>query len=113
MKEIIMLARIARFSESVDNLEECDHKPLRLDELLTLMGMADMHGYSVKNACDIKSPQDEISSELYAVWYAKENEICIFADNIAHLIELTKWERSGSSVFDTYIDQHVNEALAA
>jgi hypothetical protein len=83
-----------RFSESVDHLNTPDLSPLRLDELLTLINMAAEYGYTVKDARDMKSLYDVISSELYTVWYAIENELCIFAENIDRLIHLTGWGRS-------------------
>jgi hypothetical protein len=111
MEEMTMFARIdARFSEPVDNPE--DRKPLQSDELLTLLDMALQFGYSVKSAHDMKLPYDEVSSELFAVWYAKENEICIFADNVPSLIELTGW-KPGSRANDRDIEQDVYVAQAA
>ena len=85
-----MLARINRFSEYDGNINESDRGPLGKDELQSLIRMADLHGYSVINASDLKLPQDDISTELYAAWYAMENELCIFADNIAQLIIMTE-----------------------
>ena len=83
-----------RFTESTYVLRPFDHRPLDLDELRTLISMAAKFGYSVENARDMKTPYGVISSDLFAVWYAIENELCIFADNIDHLINLTGWERS-------------------
>jgi len=72
----ILIARLnARFSESTDNLKTPNHRVLHPDELLPLISMAEKRGYAVENARDLKSPQDEISPELNAVWYAKENEL--------------------------------------
>jgi hypothetical protein len=113
MKEAIMLSSIDRLSESISNLNEADHEPLRPDELQTLISMAEMKGYSIENASNLSSLQDEISSELYAVWYAKMNDICILADNIAHLIASTGWSRLRTSSHETYIEPTVHTTKAA
>ena len=111
LEELELIVRInARFSESPDNLKTPNQRVLRPDEVLTLLSLAEKHGYTVENARDLKLPQDEISSELYAVWYAKENEISIIEDNIPHLIEFTGWEQSGSHASDASIDQDVKAA---
>ena len=102
-----------RFSESPDNFGFSDDRPLELDELLTLIGIAAHRGYSVQDVHDRKSLHDVVSSELYAVWYAIENKVCILADNISHLIELTGWRRSSLNVYQRSIQQFVNEPLAA
>jgi hypothetical protein len=54
----------ARFPESVDNLKALDRKPLQSDELLTLISMTAQHGYTVKNARDMKPPYGVILFEL-------------------------------------------------
>jgi len=74
--------------ESVLHFDIPNDKPLRLTELLTLLMLATKHGYAIKTARDMKSQYDEVSSDIYAVWYAVENGIDIFADNISRLIGL-------------------------
>ena len=81
-------------AESVFNFEISNDKPLSLTELLTLLMLATKHGYAVKTVSDMKSHCDEVSSDVYAVWYAIENGIDIFADNIAQLIELVGLKHS-------------------
>ena len=108
-----MLARIDRFSELVGNLNESDRDPLRPDELQTLISMAEMLGYTVEKACDLKAQQDEVSSELYAVWYAKEKEVHILADNIAHLIKLTGWGRLKTPDIETCIQHDIQVSRVA
>ena len=88
-----MLARIERFSEIDENFCDIDKEPLRVDVLRSLINMAELRGYRVADASDLKLPQDDISTDLYAVWYAMENELCIFADNITHLINMTECPR--------------------
>ena len=80
-------------SESAFNFEISNDKPLPLPELLTLLLLATRHGYAVKTVSDMKSHYDEVSSDVYAVWYAIQNGIDIFADNITHLIELVGLNR--------------------
>jgi hypothetical protein len=106
-----MLSSINRFSESVDHLNIPERSPMRPDELLTLINMAAEHGYTVNDARDMKTPYGVIPSDLFAVWYAIENKLCIFADNIDHLINLTGWEPSMSHVYDSHSDQDVNSRL--
>jgi hypothetical protein len=89
-----VLSSLNGFSESVVHLNIPDRSPMRSDELLTLINMVAELGYTVNDARDMKSPYGVISSDLFAVWYAIENKLCIFADNIDHLINLTGWERS-------------------
>ena len=64
---------------------------LAVGELLTLIMLATEHGYTVKAARDMKSLYDAVSSDLYAVWYAIENEVPLFAGNITELVKLTGW----------------------
>jgi len=61
--------------------------------MLTLIKSAHDLGYNIKAARDMKSLYDVISSDLYSVWYAIENELAIFTDNIRDLIEFTGWQR--------------------
>ena len=75
-------------------------EPLQLHEMLSLIQAAHDHGYTVKDARDMKSLYDVISSDLYSVWYAIENQLPIFAHNILDLIEFTGWQRPQSSASD-------------
>ena len=68
-------------------------EPLQLEEMLSLIKSAHDLGYSVKDARDMKSLYDVISSDLYSVWFALENELAIFAHNILDLVEFTGWQR--------------------
>jgi len=67
--------------------------PLQLEEMLSLIKSAHDHGYTIKDARDMKSLYDVISSDLYSIWYAMENEVSLFAHNILDLIEFTGWQR--------------------
>jgi len=82
-----------QYSESVIQFERFDHTPLQLSELFELLKLAISHGYSIKAARDTKSRHDGVLSDVYAVWYAIENEVDIFPDNVDQLIELTEWKR--------------------
>lgn len=68
------------------------NEPLQLEEMLTLIQSAHHLGYSVKDARDMKSLYDVISSDLYSVWFALENGISIFSHNILDLIEFTGFQ---------------------
>ena len=75
---------------------QSDHKlkqPLRLEELLTLIKLASEKGYSIKDAKDMKFLYDARSSALYSVWFAIENDLPVFENNIPELIEFTGWQR--------------------
>ena len=72
-------------------------EPLQLEEMLSLIKTAHDLGYSVRDARDMKSLYDVIASDLYSVWFAIENELAIFADNILDLIEFTGWQRQQST----------------
>ena len=87
------------FSKAVINSqsEVVPEDPLQVDEMLTLIKSAHNLGYSVKQARDMKSLYDVISSDLYSVWYAVENEMAIFTHNVLDLIEFTGWKRSPTS----------------
>ena len=78
--------------------------PLQLEEMLTLIKFADELGYSVKNAKGMTSLYDEVSSDLYSVWFAIENELSLFTHNIFDLIEFTGWERYKSKDFEDNIE---------
>jgi len=67
--------------------------PLQLEELLSLIKSAHDHGYTIKDARDMKSLYDVVSSDLYSIWYAIENEVSLFAHNVLDLIEFTGWKR--------------------
>ncbi len=82
------------YSKPVVNLKVSDHEPLHLIELLTLLQWAARHGYAVKTARDMTSKYDAIYSEVYAVWYAIDNGIDIFAGNVARLFALVEWRCS-------------------
>ena len=84
--------------------DETDGEPLRLEEMLTLIKLADDLGYSVKVAKEMKNLYDARSSELYSVWFAIENELPIYVNNIPDLIEFTGWERYQSSLIADNID---------
>ena len=77
--------------------DETDREPLRLEEMLTLIKLADDLGYSIKVAKEMRSLYDARSTDLYSVWFAIENELPIFVNNIPDLIEFTGWERHESS----------------
>lgn len=76
-------------------------EPLQLEEMLTLIKTAHDLGYSVKDARDMKSLYDVISSDLFSVWYAIENGITIFADNILDLVEFTGWQRQQPAISES------------
>ena len=73
--------------------DETDREPLRLEEMLTLIKLADDLGYSIKVAKEMRNLYDARSTDLYSVWFAIENELPIFVNNIPDLIEFTGWER--------------------
>ena len=77
--------------------DQADEEPLRLEELLTLIKLADDGGYTVKVAKEMKSLYDAISTDLYSVWYAIENDMPLLVANIPDLIEFTGWDRYQSS----------------
>jgi hypothetical protein len=81
-------------SKPVVNSGVSGHQQLEIEELLILVMLANRHGYTVKAACEMKPPCNEISTDLYSVWFAIENDIPIFADNIPSLIQFTGWEHS-------------------
>lgn len=74
------------------NSGACGHQQLEMEELLVLVMLANRHGYRVKAAREMKPPCNDISTDLYSVWFAIENEIPIFADNIPSLIRFTGWD---------------------
>jgi hypothetical protein len=78
--------------------DETDREPLRLEEMLTLIKLADDLGYSIKVAKEMRNLYDARSTDLYSVWFAIENELPIFVNNIPDLIEFTGWERHESSL---------------
>jgi hypothetical protein len=78
--------------------DETDQEPLRLEEMLTLIKLADDLGYSIKVAKEMRNLYDARSTDLYSVWFAIENELPIFVNNIPDLIEFTGWERHESSL---------------
>jgi len=98
-------------SVSSDLPEELSNEPLQLEEMLSLIKSASDLGYSVKDARDMKSLYDVVSSDLYSVWYALENEITIFAHNILDLIEFTESQRQELS--ETEDDITVDLAVAS
>ncbi len=71
--------------------------PLRLDELLKLIALANEFGYTVKAAHDKKAGDNPILAEIYSVWYAIENELLIFAHNVPWLSGLTSMKYAGHS----------------
>ena len=77
--------------------DETDREPLRLEEMLTLIKLAGDLGYSIKVAKEMRNLYDARSTDLYSVWFAIENELSIFVNNIPDLIEFTGWERYKSS----------------
>jgi len=90
-------------------------EPLQLEEMLSLIKLAHELGYSVKDARDMKSLYDVIASDLYSVWFAIENEIAIFADNILDLIEFTGWQgrQQAAPEEESEEDIHVDYAVAS
>ena len=96
------------FSQSAfrPGAKNASNEPLQLEEMLSLIQSAHDLGYSVKDARDMKSLYDVISSDLYSVWFALENEISIFADNILDLIEFTGFygEQASSNEDDIPVD---------
>ena len=82
--------------ERAFNYEVTDPKPLQLDELQTLLYMAESFGKTVDAARNMKSGYDAVLSDVYAVGYAIENEIIVFVDNFTELIRFTGWERGRS-----------------
>jgi hypothetical protein len=101
------------FSKTVINSqsENVSEDPLQMDEMLTLIKSAHNLGYSVKDAKAMKSLYDVISSDLYSVWYAIENEMAIFAHNVLDLIEFTGWQRPKASSDEE--DEQVDMAVAS
>ena len=96
-----MLERLsAQFSEPTRSPVTHDQRELRPEDLQTLINIAEGLGYPLENARDMKSPQVDVSSELFAVWYAKENDICILEDNIPNVIRLTGWGLSETDTFN-------------
>lgn len=93
------------FSQSAFRPEAVNtaNEPLQLEELLTLIQSAHELGYSIKDARDMKSLYDVISSDLYSVWFALENEISIFAHNILDLIEFTGFQSQNVSSIEDNI----------
>lgn len=79
-------------------------EPLQLQEMLALIKFADEFGYSIKDAKDMKSLYDAVSSDLYSVWFAIENELSLFTHNIIDLIAFTGWERYKSSAIGNDIE---------
>jgi hypothetical protein len=84
--------------------DETDREPLRLEEMLTLIKLADDLGYSIKVAKEMRNLYDARSTDLYSVWFAIENELPIFVNNIPDLIEFTGWERYKSSLMEDDIN---------
>ena len=84
--------------------DQADEEPLRLEELLTLIKLADDGGYTVKVAKEMKSLYDAISTDLYSVWYAIENDMPLLVANIPDLIKFTGWDRHRSSAIADDID---------
>lgn len=72
--------------------------PLKLDELLDLIMLANEFGYTVKSAHDMKSGDNPILTEIYSVWYAIENELLVFAHNIPWLMELASMKYPRASM---------------
>jgi len=75
-------------------------EPLRLDELLDLIALANEFGYTVKSAHDKKAGDNPVLAEIYSVWFAIENELLIFAHNVPWLTGLTSMKHAGLSMSD-------------
>jgi hypothetical protein len=78
--------------------ELLDSDPLKLDELLKLIMLANEFGYSVKSAHDPKSGDNPVLAEIYSVWFAIEHELLIFAHNVPWLISFARMKFSDDSM---------------
>ena len=87
-----------------------DCEPLQLDEMLTLIMLASKRGYSVKSARDMKAGYDPILAEVYSVWFAIENELSIFTDNIPGLIRFTGLRESKARSFTSNVNMELSAA---
>lgn len=74
-----------------DSLES---EPLELNQLLSLILLADESGYTVKAAHDMQLSRDPLLADIYTVWFAIENELRVYAHNIPRLMEFTRFRRS-------------------
>ena len=75
-----------------------ESEPLKLDELLNLIMLANQFGYTVKSAHDMKSGDNPILAEIYSVWFAIENELLVFAHNVPWLMEFTRMKYPQASM---------------
>jgi len=73
-------------------------EPLKLDELLSLIMLANEFGYTVKSAHDMKSGDNPVLAEIYSIWYAIENELLIFAHNVPWLMRFTRMKNPVNSI---------------
>ena len=73
-------------------------EPLKLDELLNLIMLANEFGYTVKSAHDMKSGDNPVLAEIYSIWYAIENELLIFAHNVPWLMRFTRMKNPVNSI---------------
>jgi hypothetical protein len=80
------------------NPQSLGSDPLRLDELLNLIALANEFGYTVKSAHDKKSGDNPVLAEIYSIWFAIENELLIFAHNVPWLIGLSSMKYAGHSM---------------
>ena len=69
---------------------QLESEPLKLDELLNLIMLANEFGYTVKSARDMKSGDNPILAEIYSIWFGIENELSIFAHNVPWLMQFTR-----------------------
>lgn len=77
--------------------ETPDRNPMQTNELQNLIEMAAERGYTLETANKMNSHHGSemvILSELYAAWYAMENNLTVFDDNFGTLIEFTGWQRA-------------------
>ena len=79
------------------NPDALESEPLKLDQLLNLILLAHESGYTVKAAHDMKLLQNPILAEIYTVWFAIENELHVFSNNIPKLMEFTRMKHSSFS----------------
>ncbi len=78
--------------------EFLDSEPLKLDELLKLIMLANEFGYSVKSAHDPKSGDNPVLAEVYSAWFAIENELHIFAHNVPWLASFARMKHTDHSM---------------
>lgn len=72
------------------NPDLLESEPLQINELLSLLALANDFGYTVRSAHDFKSVNKPVLAEIYSVWYAIEHELPIFTHNIPRLIQLKR-----------------------